>query len=140
MKSKSMRLLFGILTLVAIVTIYPHAFAQYQYGGDQARIIFTSSNSTQAAMPHSPPNSIPSLNGYSNSTHATTVTSSSNPTQATATPSSSNPTQVAATPQSTNAVPEFGSITPIILAISVIGIVVLTTKIRFFNIKHSSGT
>ncbi|MGB9003953.1 MAG: PEFG-CTERM sorting domain-containing protein [Nitrosotalea sp.] len=95
----------------------PPVFAQYQYGGDQARIIFLSSNSTQVTASSSSPNSALSITGYSNSTQAT-VTSSSNPT----------PTTAAL--KSPNTVPEFGSIAPIILAISVIGIVVLAAKTR----------
>lgn len=125
MKSKSTRLLFGVLTL-AIVTICPPVFAQYQYGGDQARIVFLSSNSTQVTATSS--NSAPSFNGYSNSTQGTTTHSSSNPTQA------------VATLKSPNAVPEFGSIAPMILVISIICIVVFTAKTRFSNIRYSSET
>src|SRR6185312_11607560 len=115
-KSKPVQLLFIVLILVVTVTIFPHVFAQYQYGQGQARIIFSSSNSTHATILSSSPNSIISSNVYSNSTQTIT------------------------THQSANAVPEFGSIAPIILVISVIVIIMLNVKTRFFNINHSGGT
>lgn len=114
-KSKPIQLLFIVLTMAVTVTICPHASAQYQYGDGQARIVFSSSNSTQAATPPLSSNPITS-NVHSNTTHSIV------------------------TPQSTSAVPEFGSIAPIILAICVIAIVVLNAKTRFFSMNHSGGT
>lgn len=114
-KSKPLQLLYIVLTMAVTVTLYPHAFAQYQYGEDQSRIIFSSSNSTQATTPPSQSNPTISPNGYSNSTQSIVI------------------------PQSSNVVPEFGSIAPIILVISVIAIVVLNAKTRFFNVNHSGG-
>src|SRR6185312_8403363 len=156
-KSTPVRLLFVLLTLIVTVTMCQQAFAQYQYGEGQVRIIFSSSNSTQATTPSSS-NLVISSNGYSNSTQATTPSSSPNTiilsnvqhnsTHAT-TPSSSNPvissngysnsTQSMPVHQSANTIPEFGSIAPIILAISVITIVLLNVKTRFFNTSHSGG-
>src|SRR6185437_3325073 len=127
-KSKPLQLLFIVLTMAVMVTLYPYAFAQYQFGEDQSRIIFSSSNSTQATTPPSQSNPTISSNGYSNSTQATTPPSQSNPTissngysnstQATTPPSSNtiissnghpNSTQSIVIPPSTSAVPEFGS-------------------------------
>lgn len=136
-KSKPVRLLFVLLTLVVTVTMCQHVFAQYQYGEGQARIIFSSSNSTHATILSSSPNIIISSNGYSNSTHITTPSSS--PSPALSFNVYSNTTRSITTHQSANVVPEFGSIAPIILVISVIAIVVLNAKTRFFNLNHSGG-
>jgi len=136
-KSTPVRLLFALLTLVVTVTMCQQAFAQYQYGEGQARIIFSSSNSTHATISSSSPNIVISSNGYSNSTHITVPFSS--PTSALSFNVYSNTTQSLVTPQSTSAVPEFGSITPIILAISVIVIILLNAKTRFFNTSHLGG-
>jgi|GEM_PF-3873699 len=137
-KSKPVQLLFIVLILVVTVTIFPHVFAQYQYGQGQARIIFSSSNSTHATILSSSPNSIISSSGYSNSTHITIQSSSPKPSLSFNV--YSNSTQTITTHQSANAVPEFGSIAPIILVISVIVIIMLNVKTRFFNINHSGGT
>lgn len=136
-KSTPVRLLFVLVTLVVTVTICQQAFAQYQYGEGQARIIFSSSNSTHATISSSSPNIVITSNGYSNSTHITVPFSS--PSPALSFNAYSNTTHSIVTPQSTSAVPEFGSIAPIILAISVIAIVVLNAKTRFFNTSHSGG-
>src|SRR6185437_8967753 len=115
-KSKPVQVLFVILILAVTVAICPHAFAQYQYKEDHARIIFSSSNSTQAPSPHLSSNPTISSNGYSNSTQAPSPHLSSNPTISS--DKHSNSTQTTAKPQPTSAVPEFGPITPIIFVIS----------------------
>jgi len=137
-KSKPVQVLLIVLTLVATSAIYPHAFAQYQYKEDHARIIFSSSNSTQSSSPHLSSNIIISSNGYSNSTHITIPSVSSNPKLSSDV--HSNSPQATAKPAPTSAVPEFGPIAPIIFVISVIAIVVLNAKTRFFSITHSGGT
>jgi predicted secreted protein with PEFG-CTERM motif len=50
MKSKPMQLLFGVLALVSIVTIAPHAFAQYQYGQAPSTAPSSTANSTAQNM------------------------------------------------------------------------------------------
>jgi len=122
--------------MAVMVTLYPYAFAQYQFGEDQSRIIFSSSNSTQATTPPSQSNPTISSNGYSNSTQATTPPSSNTIISSNGHP---NSTQSIVIPPSTSAVPEFGSIAPVILVISLIVIVILNTKTRFFNLDHSGG-
>jgi len=136
-KSTPVRLLFVLVTLVVTVTICQQAFAQYPYGEGQARIIFSSSNSTHATISSSSPNIVITSNGYSNSTHI--IVPFSSPSPALSFNAYSNTTHPIVTPQSTSAVPEFGSIAPIILAISVIAIIVLNAKTRFFNTSHSGG-
>lgn len=130
-KSKPVRLLFVLLTLVVTVTMCQQAFAQYQYGEGQTRIIFTSSNSTHATISSSSPNIVIASNGYSNSTHI--IVPFSSPKTALSFNAYSNTTHPVVTPQSTSAIPEFGSIAPIILAISVIAIVVLNAKTKLRN-------
>ena len=136
-KSKPVQLLFALLTLVIAVTMCQQAVAQYQYGEGHARIIFSSSNSTHAIISSSSPNIVISSNGYSNSTHS--IIPFSSPSSALSFNVYSNSTQSITTHQSANAVPEFGSIAPIILVISVIAIIVLNAKTRFFNTNHSGG-
>lgn len=209
MKSKPIGTLFGVLTLVTIVTIAPHAFAQYQYP-DQSTTPSTSTNSTASSTttnstgntintqsmgsmtmeqamssdgsemvtidtsPAAPTSGQPlmiSLNftdasgsnihhqnynialiqdGKTIFSNATGHTHTGLDTQATAALTSADPVDVQVTltgvglpgtdpstwtgPKgdvvSFHVVPEFGSIAPIILAIAVISIVVLTAKTR----------
>lgn len=51
MKSRLIGTLFGILTLVAVATIAPHAFAQYQYDGGPSTAPNSSTNPTVQSVP-----------------------------------------------------------------------------------------
>lgn len=197
MKSKPVQLLFGVLALVAIATIAPHAFAQYQYGGGQSmartsNMPSTGSMTMEQAMssdgsemvaidttPAAPASGQPlmiSLNftdasgsnikhqnynitvaqdGKTIFSNATGHTHTGLDTQTTGALTSADPVDVQVTLNGVglpgtdpstwtgprgdmltfHVVPEFGSIAPIILAISVISIVVLTAKTRITKLQ-----